>query len=130
MLDEGRKVGDIPESTHVVTKVPEKIAKRKGTLITSVALAYVMLTTPYVFPVVGGRKIEHLKSDIEALDLELSEVDAEEIEGAAPFDRGFPTSSFDHNAAAWTNNIGGHYKYVRDTKVRSLLSRVLSGSLT
>lgn len=30
-----------------------------------VALAYVMQKTPYVFPVIGGRKVEHLKANIE-----------------------------------------------------------------
>lgn len=30
-------------------------------------LAYVMHKTPNVFPIVGGRRIEHLKGNIEAL---------------------------------------------------------------
>jgi hypothetical protein len=49
-----------------------------------------MQKTPYVFPIIGGRKIDHLKGNIEGLSLELSEGEIKEIEGAHPFDIGFP----------------------------------------
>ena len=49
-----------------------------------------MHKTPNVFPIVGGRKIEHLKSNIEALNIKLSAKDIEEIEDAYPFNIGFP----------------------------------------
>ncbi|KAK3318643.1 norsolorinic acid reductase [Apodospora peruviana] len=52
-----------------ISKLLEATAERKNTIITSVALAYVMRKTPYVFPIVGGRKVEHLKGNIEALTL-------------------------------------------------------------
>lgn len=86
---EGRKVG---QSEHVqkVAGTLAKLAKEKGTLITSIALAYVRHKSPYVFPIVGGRKIEHLKGNIEALKIELTDQELDEIEAAAPFDHGFP----------------------------------------
>ena len=56
----------------------------------AVAIAYVMQKTPYVFPIIGGRKVEHLHANIEALDITLSEEHIEEIESAHPFDVGFP----------------------------------------
>ncbi|KAK0492975.1 hypothetical protein EDD18DRAFT_1357358 [Armillaria luteobubalina] len=31
---------------------------------TAIAIAYVMHRTPYVFPIIGGRKVEHLKANI------------------------------------------------------------------
>ena len=37
-----------------------------------VAIAYVMQKTPYVFPIVGGRKVEQLHANIEALGIALS----------------------------------------------------------
>lgn len=77
-----------------VSAVLDKIAKRKGTLLTSVALAYVMHKAPYVFPIVGGRKVEHLKGNVEALGLELSDEELKEIDDAAPFDIGFPFNAF------------------------------------
>lgn len=49
-----------------------------------------MHKTPYVFPIVGGRKVSHLKGNIEALGIELSKEDIEEIESAVQFDVGFP----------------------------------------
>ena len=73
-----------------VYEVLEKMAKRKNTLVTSIALAYVMHKTPYVFPICGTRKLEHLKSNIDALGLKLGEEDMQEIERAYPFDVGFP----------------------------------------
>lgn len=73
-----------------VSEVLEKVAQRKNTLITSVAMAYVMHKAPYVFPICGGRKIEHLKGNIDALGLRLDVADIEEIEEAYPFDVGFP----------------------------------------
>ncbi|KAF6217634.1 hypothetical protein HO133_006736 [Letharia lupina] len=87
--DEGRKVGQ-SENGKKVSAALDKLAKEKGTLITSIALAYVRHKSPYVFPIVGGRKIEHLKSNIEALGIELSDEEIDEIDGAAPFDHGFP----------------------------------------
>lgn len=75
-----------------VSKVLESVASRHNTVITSVALAYVMHKAPYVTPIVGGRNPEHLLGNIEALGLKLSEKDIEEIEGAYEFDLGFPTT--------------------------------------
>lgn len=86
----GRNFGSAPEASIAVSKVLEKIASKKGSIITSVALAYVMHKTPYVFPIVGGRKLDHLKGNIEALSLRLTDEEIEEIEGAYPFDIGFP----------------------------------------
>jgi aryl-alcohol dehydrogenase-like predicted oxidoreductase len=42
-----------------------------------VAIAYVLSKAPYVFPILGGRKVEHLLSNLTALDITLS---AEQIE--------------------------------------------------
>jgi aryl-alcohol dehydrogenase-like predicted oxidoreductase len=87
--EEGRKV-PASENQIKVSKALEAIAHRKGTIITSVALAYVLHKAPYVFPIVGGRSVDHLKANIAALSLELSEEDINEIDGAVPFDIGFP----------------------------------------
>ena len=85
----GRRIGQ-SENYIKISAALAKIAKEKETLITSIALAYVRAKSPYVFPIVGGRKIEHLKSNIEALSIELSDEEIEEIDTAAPFDIGFP----------------------------------------
>ncbi|KAG0652581.1 Dothistromin biosynthesis norB [Hyphodiscus hymeniophilus] len=88
--EKGRQFGEASEAAIKISKVLEKIAKAKNTQITSIALAYVMQKTSYVFPIVGGRKIDHLKGNIEGLSVELSDSDINEIEGANAFDIGFP----------------------------------------
>lgn len=60
----------------------------------SVAIAYVMHKAPYVFPLVGGRKVEHLMQNIEALNIALSPAQIEYLESIMTFDAGFP-----HNIA-------------------------------
>ena len=52
------------------------------------AIAYVMQKTPYVFPVIGGRKIEHLHANIAALSIALTDEHIKRIEAASPFDKG------------------------------------------
>lgn len=49
-----------------------------------------MQKVPYVFPIVGGRKVEHLEANLEALKIALSPEQIKFLEGAAPFDKGFP----------------------------------------
>ncbi|KAK9372532.1 NADP-dependent oxidoreductase domain-containing protein [Lipomyces chichibuensis] len=89
---DGRKGRPATEKDLKVSEKLEEIAAKKGTLITSVALAYVMHKAPYVFPLVGGRKLQHLKGNIEALSVELSDEEIDDIESAYPFDVGFPMS--------------------------------------
>lgn len=70
----------------------EKVAKELGTEhITAVAIAYVMQKAPYVFPIIGGRKVEQLKANIEALTLSLTDEQITYLESMIPFDLGFPT---------------------------------------
>ncbi|OQD63891.1 hypothetical protein PENPOL_c008G07183 [Penicillium polonicum] len=58
--------------------------------ITTIALAYVLCKAPNVFPLVGGRKIEHLHDNIQALSIRLTDKQIEFLEAAATFDIGFP----------------------------------------
>ena len=89
--NQGRQIE--PREVDVkVSKVLETIANRHNTAVTSVALAYVMSKAPHVHPIVGGRKVEHLLGNIEALGLDLKDDDIKEIEGAYEFDHGFPTT--------------------------------------
>ena len=87
---EGRQASKPNEKSKAISAVLDKLAKEKGTAITSIVLAYVMHKAPYVFPIVGGRKVDHLKGNIEALGVELSDAEIDEIEAAVPFDVGFP----------------------------------------
>lgn len=117
----GRNIPVMDTSNHKkVGKVLEEIGRIKGVPMTSVALAYLLHKTPYVFPILGGRKLEHLKSNIEALTLQLTKQDMDMIENAAPFDIGFPM--WFNGEANPKNNLllqnSGHFDYVEDPKVR------------
>jgi hypothetical protein len=87
---EGRKMGPQTEEQRRITLKLDELAKKKGTQITSIALAYIMHKAPYVFPIVGIRKVEHLQGNIDALSVELTDEEVDEIEAAQPFDLGFP----------------------------------------
>lgn len=122
--NEGRGLAPQSESLKAVVRVLDTVAKRKGTLLTSVALAYVMHKTPYVFPLVGVRKIEHLEENIKALSLRLSEEEIREIESATDFDLGFPGNMIGTWAGgSKLNDIGGLCDYLEGQK--PILSRVL-----
>jgi hypothetical protein len=58
----------------------------------AVAIAYLMQKTPYVIPLIGGRKVEQLHGNLEALDISLSMDQIKYLESIIPFDPGFPTS--------------------------------------
>ena len=49
-----------------------------------------MQKTPYVFPIIGGRKVEHLMANIEALEISLTDEQIKYLESVVPFDPGFP----------------------------------------
>lgn len=69
----------------------EKVADELGVAnLTSVALAYVMAKYPWTYPIVGGRKVEHLMANIGALEIHLSKAQVQEIDAALPFDYGGP----------------------------------------
>ncbi|KAH9897655.1 Aldo/keto reductase [Cubamyces lactineus] len=79
------------ETEKKVCKVLEEVAAQVGAKsIQAVAIAYVMQKTPYVFPILGGRKPEQLYANIEALDIALTDEQIRYIESAVPFDLGFP----------------------------------------
>jgi hypothetical protein len=58
-----------------------------------VALAYIMSKRPYVFPIVGCRKIKHLKGNIDTLSVSLSDHDIIEMDKGYLFDPGYPHTS-------------------------------------
>jgi len=112
--EQGRQLYGMPwernEVQRQVSSVLEKIAKEVGTEhITAVAIAYVLHKATHVFPIIGGRKVEHLQANIDALKIRLTPEHIKELESAVPFDLGFPGTRWgtgtDYNflmkSAAW-----------------------------
>lgn len=129
----GRKFAAPTPIERQVSKVLEGIAEKKGTKLTSIALAYVIGKNPYVFPLLGGRKVEHLRDNIEALAVTLTAEEIEEIDLAYEFDPGFPHTFLSGSQAMGTKPRGaskpedvfftgmmGHFDWVKSTKAIQL----------
>lgn len=127
----GRKF--IPTSEHDkrVSAVLEDVANAKEVELLNVALAYVMQKAPYVFPIVGGRKVEHLKGSIAGLSVVLTEEEIQKVECAYPFDFGFPNTFLsgsmieqegttprmaDKPGDIWLTKMLGRFDWVDQTK--------------
>ena len=79
-----------PEQRKVCLAL-EQVAKEVGAEnITSVAIAYVMQKAPFVFPIIGGRKVEQLQANVEALSIHLTDEHFKAIDDASPFLPGYP----------------------------------------
>ncbi|KAJ7110782.1 aryl-alcohol dehydrogenase [Mycena crocata] len=81
------------ENERKICAALEVVAKQVGAKhITAVAIAYTMHKAPFVYPIIGGRKVEHLMANIEALDIKLTTEHISFIDGVLPFDKGFPAN--------------------------------------
>jgi len=89
----------------------ENVAKEIGAQnITSVAIAWIMQKAPYVFPIIGGRKVEHLHQNLEALSLHLTDEQIKRLDGIVPFNKGFPYDIFgDGSEYNIGYNAAGHF---------------------
>jgi aryl-alcohol dehydrogenase-like predicted oxidoreductase len=116
----GRHIPVMDTANHgKVGKVLQELGRLKGVHMTSIALAYVMHKRPYVFPVIGCRKVEHVRANMDGLKVELTARDMELIENAGEFDIGFPMN-FNGGANPKHNPLlhnTGHYDYVDDVLV-------------
>ncbi|CAD0113198.1 unnamed protein product [Aureobasidium uvarum] len=106
------------EHENAISDALEKVAEKHKATMHGVALAYVMHKTPNVFPIIGQRKVEHLKANVEALSITLTQEDLNEIESAAPFDPGFPNTFIFADKFDVTNNTAA------DVKLTGLSARI------
>ncbi|KAG0141276.1 hypothetical protein CROQUDRAFT_674190 [Cronartium quercuum f. sp. fusiforme G11] len=111
--------GDQTDAEIKISAGLEKVAKDLGTdCVTAVALAYVLQKFPYVFPIVGGRKIEHLHANITALTLLLTSDHIQELESLSEFKRGYPYDQFGSDVGSgepspWHFNMVGKFGFVQ-----------------
>ena len=77
-----------------------KVAEEHGIeSVTAIALAYVMSKAPNVFPLVGGRKVEQLQDNIQALKIRLTPEQIAFLESVKPLDPGYPSNLIGENPA-------------------------------
>ncbi len=81
-----------PDEVRMSEALAEVAAQHGIESVTAVAIAYVMAKTTNVFPVVGGRKLEHLQDNIKALSLRLTAEQIAHLESVQEFDVGFPAT--------------------------------------
>ncbi|CAK9779584.1 uncharacterized protein COLE_05259 [Cutaneotrichosporon oleaginosum] len=99
---DGRGVAALDEREAAVSDALEKVADDLGVEnLTSVALAYVMAKYPWVYPIVGGRKVEHLIANIGALEIHLTEEQIQQLDAALPFEYGEPGAFFGLDPRVW-----------------------------
>ncbi|KAH8553713.1 putative aryl-alcohol dehydrogenase Aad14 [Umbelopsis sp. PMI_123] len=101
-MEERKKKGEALRSLHSaeqtedeikMSEALEKVATEHGIKsVTAIALAYVMAKASNVFPIVGGRKVEHLNDNIQALKIKLTTEQIEYLESVKPFEPGFPNN--------------------------------------
>ncbi|KAL4247647.1 NADP-dependent oxidoreductase domain superfamily protein [Abortiporus biennis] len=96
--------------SHALEKVAYEVGAKS---ITAVAIAYVMQKAPYVFPIIGGRKVEQLYQNIEALEISLTDEHIKFLESIVPFDPGFPTAMFgDGTGYTFQYKTAGYFEHV------------------
>ncbi|KAK5663044.1 hypothetical protein OQA88_6460 [Cercophora sp. LCS_1] len=80
------------EQTEDEVKMSEalyNVAQQHGTeSVTAVAIAYVMSKAANVFPIVGGRRVEHIMENIQAVNIKLTEEQIRYLESVKSFDLG------------------------------------------
>ncbi|KAF4217273.1 hypothetical protein CNMCM8980_007737 [Aspergillus fumigatiaffinis] len=85
--------GEQTEDELKMSEALAKVAAEHGIeSVTAIALAYVRAKAPNVFPLVGGRKVEHLHDNIKALSIKLTPEQIEYLESVKPMDLGFPSN--------------------------------------
>jgi len=126
---EGRNFIPISEHDRRISKVLEERAAEKGVGLFQIALAYVLQKTPYVFPIVGQRKVEHLEGSIAGLSVRMTEEDISKVDGGYAFDHGFPHTFlsgtlFDQSTPrqvegpgdVWLTRFGGTFDWVKESE--------------
>lgn len=96
--------GDGVELTEEEVRMSEALAAVAAAhgieSVTAVALAYVRQKAERVFPIVGGRKVQQLRDNIQALGLRLTADEVASLEAVRGFDLGFPQSMLGDDPAA------------------------------
>jgi aryl-alcohol dehydrogenase-like predicted oxidoreductase len=69
-------------ANRVVIDLLARIGEQKGATPAQIALAWLLAQKPWIVPIPGSRKLQHLDENIGSLSVELSPDDLQEIDGA------------------------------------------------
>ncbi|KAF5369625.1 hypothetical protein D9757_010455 [Collybiopsis confluens] len=83
-----------PEEVKVCDWLEELAKKIGAKSIGAVAIAYALQKSQYFFPILGGRKVEHLLQNLEALDITLTPEHIKFLDDLNPLKLGFPYNIF------------------------------------
>ncbi|KAF5343596.1 hypothetical protein D9757_013688 [Collybiopsis confluens] len=83
-----------PEEVKVCDGLEELAKKIGAKSIGAVAIAYALQKSQYFFPILGGRKVEHLLQNLEALDITLTPEHIKFLDDLNPLKLGFPYNIF------------------------------------
>lgn len=98
----GRGDAQPSENDLKVSAALEGVADELGERsIAAVAVAFLMAKYPWVYPVIGTRKVENFKDVMRALDIALTPAQVRKIDAALPFDFGQPQSEFGLDPHTW-----------------------------
>ncbi|KAK5091885.1 putative aryl-alcohol dehydrogenase aad14 [Exophiala xenobiotica] len=92
---------------NIAGELNARAGQEKLYSISAIALAYVLTKAPRVFPIVGGRRVEHLMANIRALEIRSSKERILELEGALPLYLGFPMDFIGEDPKV-SGTKGGH----------------------
>lgn len=70
------------EANFAVVDFLKDLASRKGASPAQIALAWLLSQKPFIVPIPGGTKMEHLDDNLPAADLQLTATDMREIDEA------------------------------------------------
>ncbi|KAI0761787.1 norsolorinic acid reductase [Trametes elegans] len=90
-----------------------------GATLASVAVAWALAKSPYVFPIVGGKNPAQLEEAIQGAEIVLTPEQMRTLENSAPFSPGFPYMYFGSDPALsdgrpnFMVNAAGWVKYVK-----------------
>jgi aryl-alcohol dehydrogenase-like predicted oxidoreductase len=83
--------GEQTEEQIRMSEALAKVASEHGIeSVTAIAIAYVRAKAHNVFPIIGGRKVEHLRDNIQALKIKLTPEQIEYLESIKSLEIGFP----------------------------------------
>jgi hypothetical protein len=110
MVFSGWERTDEERKMSLVLQLPQKLSLRASPLVCTyfshylhkrllmcdgiVTIAYHLLRMPFVFPIIGCRKVEHLRENLQALDITQTPERTQKIENETEFDVGFPFKTF------------------------------------